>query len=67
MMRKWKGSYTVEAAVIVPIMLWTMAAAMCMGITLLKDVQAQNEHKCVETMWEVEDFYKFQAVEEVVK
>ena len=40
---------------------------MCMGITLVKDVQMQDEHKCVETMWEVEDFYKYQAVKEVVK
>ena len=66
-MRKWKGSYTVEAAVIVPIMIWMMAAVMCMGITLVKDVQMQDEHKCEETMWEVEDFYKYQAVKEVVK
>ena len=66
-MRKWKGSYTVEAAVIVPIMIWMMAAVICMGITLVKDVQMQDEHKCVETMWEVEDFYKYQAVKEVVK
>ena len=32
-----------------------------------EDVQMQDEHKCVETMWEVEDFYKYQAVKEVVK
>ena len=40
---KWRGSYTVEAAVIIPVLIWTMAAAMCTGIDLLHEVRGEHE------------------------
>ena len=42
---KWRGSYTVEAAVIIPVLIWTMAAAMCTGIDLLHEVREEHEEK----------------------
>lgn len=45
---KWRGSYTVEAAVIIPVLIWTMAAAMCTGIDLLHEVREEHEEKQIE-------------------
>lgn len=58
---KWRGSYTVEAAVIIPVLIWTMAAAMCTGIDLL------HEEKQIEDMWAVDSFYQYQTLKEVKK
>ncbi len=64
---KWRGSYTVEAALIVPILIWTMMAAMCTGIELLKEVRAEHEEKQIEDLWAVDSFYKYQVLKEVKK
>lgn len=53
---KWRGSYTVEAAVIIPVLIWTMAAAMCTGIDLLHEVREEHEEKQIEDMWAVDSF-----------
>ena len=42
---KWRGSYTVEAAVIIPVLIWTMAAAMCTGIDLLHEVYDRKDQE----------------------
>lgn len=64
---KWKGSYTVEAALIVPILIWTMAIAMCTGMELLKEVRGEHEEKQIEDMWAIDSFYKYQTLKEVTK
>lgn len=64
-MKKWKGSYTVEAAVLVPILIGTMAFAMCMGISLLEDIRGEHEEQKIETMWAVDEFYNYQVLKEV--
>ena len=64
---KWRGSYTVEAALIVPILIWTMMAAMCTGIELLKEVRAEHEEKQIEDLWAVDSFYRYQVLKEVKK
>lgn len=66
-MRTWKGSYTVEAAVVVPILIWTMATGIGIGIDLLKEVRSQQEGQQVEQMWEVERFYTYQALKGVTE
>ena len=66
-MRKWKGSYTVEAAIIVPIMIWTMAIAMCTGITMWQQIQNEHEEAQIQELWAVEAFYKYQVLKEVTK
>jgi hypothetical protein len=65
-MKRCKASYTVEAAVIVPLAISVMALAMRIGILLCQEVKQENESESLSLMWEVEDFYKYQAVEEVV-
>ena len=61
---KWRGSYTVEAAVIIPVLIWTMAAAMCTGIDLLHEVREEHEEKQIEDMWAVDSFYQYQTLKE---
>lgn len=53
-----KGSYTVEAAMIVPILLFVMALGMKMGLVLYREIINENEVQIVEGLWEVEDFYR---------
>lgn len=64
-MKWWKGSYTVEAAVLLPILIGTMAIAMCMGISLLEDIRREQEQKRIETLWVVDEFYNYQVLKEV--
>jgi hypothetical protein len=65
-MKRCKASYTVEAAVIIPLAISVMALAMRIGILLCQEVKEIDESKSLSVMWEVEDFYKYQTVEEVI-
>jgi hypothetical protein len=65
-MKRCKASYTVEAAVIIPLAISVMALAMRIGILLCREVKEIDESKSLSLMWEVEDFYKYQTVEEVI-
>jgi hypothetical protein len=62
---RWKASYTVEAAVIVPVTIAVMALAMRIGILLCQEVKADKEAESLSQMWEVEEFYRYQAIGEV--
>jgi hypothetical protein len=63
---KRKGSYTVEASILVPVLLFTMALAMKMALCLYHELKEQQESQLVESMWAVEDFYKNELVKEVL-
>jgi hypothetical protein len=60
-----KASYTVEAAVLVPVVIAVMALAMRIGILLCREIKEEKEAEALAQMWEVEDFYRFQAIGEV--
>lgn len=62
--RRWKAGYTVEASILVPVMLWVFALAMQMGIAMYEEVKEQP--KTEETLWEVKEFYVYQTVGEMV-
>lgn len=64
-MKQWKGSYTVEAAVLFPILIGTMAIAMCMGISLFEEIRGEQEQQRIEALWAVDEFYNYQMVKEV--
>ena len=38
-MKKWKASYTVEASVIVPLVLWVLAVVMQLGIAMHEEIE----------------------------
>jgi hypothetical protein len=64
-MKTLKASYTVEAAVIVPMLIGIMALAMRVSILLYIEIRDEKEEEAVCNMWEVEEFYKYQIAEEV--
>lgn len=64
--KKWKASYTVEAAFIVPILLGAMLLAMLIGLNLYLDIKGEQEQEKIMQMWQVKDFYKYQIVDEVI-
>lgn len=64
--KKWKASYTVEAAFIVPILLGAMLLAMLIGLNLYQDIKGEQEQEIIMQMWQVKDFYKYQIVDEVI-
>ena len=64
-MKKWKASYTVEAAFIVPLLIGAMALAMRLGISLYMEVKNDKEGEAVASMWEVDEFYKYQILKEI--
>ena len=51
----------------IPVLIWTMAAAMCTGIDLLHEVREEHEEKQIEDMWAVDSFYQYQTLKEVKK
>lgn len=60
MLRKWKASFTVEASLIVPIMLGVFALTMQMGIVLHEEIEEENE-VAVE-LCGVKEFYLYQVM-----
>lgn len=62
--KRWKASYTVEAALIVPLLIGAMALAMRLGIVLYTEVRNEKEGEAVAAMWEVDEFYKYQILKE---
>jgi hypothetical protein len=54
---KRKASFTVEASILVPVLLLAMALAMKIGLFLYGEMKEQQESQRVEALWEVEDFY----------
>lgn len=64
--RRWRARYTVEAAFIVPLVLFALALAMKLGIGLYQEIEMETEQEQIADMWEVEDFYTYQAVREVL-
>ena len=63
---KLKGSYTVEAAIIVPIFIFILAIGMKAGLILYSEIKQQQEQQILEEMWLVDDFYRYQLGKEVI-
>ena len=63
---KLKGSYTVEAAIIVPIFIFILAIGMKAGLILYSEIKQQQEHQILEEMWLVDDFYRYKSAGELL-
>lgn len=61
-----KGSYTVEASLVIPIFLFVIFTAMYLGLNLYQEIEEQQEYETVAQLWEVKDFYRIQAIGEVI-
>lgn len=62
---KQRGSFTVEAAILLPFFLLMLSGTIEMGIDLYQEaiIEAQKE---TEGYWAVEDFYKYQVIKEAI-
>lgn len=63
---KLKGSYTVEAAIIVPIFIFILAIGMKAGLILYSEIKQQQEQQILEEMWLVDDFYRYKSAGEIL-
>ena len=61
-----RGSYTVEAAIIVPLYLTVLALALGNSITMYSDIKSATEAEKTEDIWAVEVFYRYEAVMDIV-
>lgn len=59
-----RGSYTVEAAIWVPILVIMFAVGIHIGLNLYEEIGNQKEQQIVVELWEVKDFYKNQWIGE---
>ncbi len=56
-----KGSLTIEAAVVIPVYLFTMVAALQIGIGFYCEIRDEQQEVTLQELWLVHDFYKYQA------
>lgn len=56
-------NYTIEAAILMPLLLFTIVAGIRISIQMYKEVGAEREQAKVESLWLVDDFYKYQVKE----
>ena len=64
--RPLKGSFTVEASIIVPLFLIMLGAGMKLTLTLYQEIVKSNEQDVLEDMWVVDDFYRIKIVDGLV-
>lgn len=62
-----KGNLTVEAAIIVPILLFSMVVAIQMGMYLLEEIKNEPGNQALNELWAVHDFYQNQIMEEIME
>lgn len=62
-----KGSFTVEASIIIPTFIFIIVIAIRTGLILYQEIATQTEQELVENVWVIDDFYKYQIAKEVMK
>lgn len=55
--KKIKGSYTIEAAILVPLLLGVFLVTCNLSIFMYQEINNEHEEMKIENMWEVNDFY----------
>lgn len=60
-----KGSYTIEAAIIVPIFIFLLAIGMRAGLILYDEIRQEREQEILDGLWIVDDFYRFKRMGEL--
>lgn len=61
--KRQKGSFTVEASILIPILICVMAMAIHEGINMYVDIRDRTDKN---KLWMVERFYVIQGVREVI-
>ena len=61
-----KGSFTVEASVLFPMLIFMYILMINTGIHYYVEIREQKEQEAQEDVWVVEEFYKYQLLKGVV-
>ena len=61
-----KGVYTIEASILIPLLLFVMATGIKIGLSLYGEIVDAHEEEQVMEVWAVEDFYKSNWIREVL-
>ena len=57
-----KGSFTVEASVLVPMLLIIYVLIINTGIYMYTEIREQKEQEAQSDIWVIDDFYKYQLM-----
>ena len=60
-----KGSYTIEAAIIVPIFIFLLAIGMRAGLILYDEIRQEREQEILDGLGLVDDIYRFKCMGEL--
>lgn len=61
-----KGSYTVEAALLIPLLIILMAGTIRVAIGLYQEIEAEEQLGDLAEYWAVDEFYFEQGIVEVI-
>ena len=64
---KQKGSYTIEAAVWVPLMIMVLVLALKIGMSLYQEIGNQDIQQKLQRLDVVQEFYNYQVMEEILE
>lgn len=65
--KKWKGSYTIEAAIYIPMILFLMYQSVGIAIDFWKDSRTREVSECLQELDIVKEFYGYQVLDEIRK
>lgn len=65
--KKWKGSYTIESAIYIPMILFMLYQSIGIGIDFWKDSRTREVSSCLQELDIVKEFYGYQIVDEIGK
>ena len=61
-----KGSFTVEASVLVPMLLIIYVLIINTGIYMYTEIREQKEQEAQSDIWVIDDFYKYQLMKGIL-
>ena len=66
-MVKQKGSYTIEAAVWVPLLLMVVFTSLEMGLNFYQEIKNMTYSQKTQSLDIVQEFYNYQVLEEIIQ
>ena len=61
-----KGSFTVEASVLVPMLLIIYVLIINTGLYMYTEIREQQEQEAQSDIWVIDDFYKYQLMKGIL-
>lgn len=61
-----KGSYTVEASILIPLLILVMSGGIKSGVDLYQEIKQEEELQDLKELWAVDRFYFVQGITEVI-